>query len=232
MYKNNKILAIIPARGGSKGIINKNLRKIQGIPLVEISLIEAKKSKYIDDILISTDSSHIVKIGQKYSRFKNNLRPSELSNDQAKIIDVIRYEISKDFIQKEYYDSIILLQPTSPLRTTSQIDGAINDFYVYNHSSLVSVNEVSEHPVFMRSISGSGQLNKLLNVNSTIRRQDLPKFYIVNGAIYINKFNDYSKVDLSLNDNRNAYIMNQESSVDINNINDLKLARKFKRNSF
>lgn len=215
-------VAIIPARAGSKGIKNKNLRKISGKSLVEIAILEAKKSKYITKIIVSTDSPLIFSEALKLNANSKCLRPNELSDDSALVSSVVLHEISANNINLST-DVIVLLQPTSPLRDSDDIDNAI-ELFIKMGRSIVSVSKVSEHPIFMREIASDGRLISLLNKNSTIRRQDLSEIYIVNGAIYINPANDYH-TDISLNDNEYPYIMSVDKSVDINNFDDLYKAR-------
>ena len=215
-------VAIIPARSGSKGIKNKNLRKISGKSLVEIAILEAKKSKYISKIIVSTDSDSIFRQALKLNANSNCLRPSELSDDRAIVSSVVLHEMTANNINI-LTDVIVLLQPTSPLRDSDDIDNAI-ELFIKKSRSIVSVSKVSEHPIFMREIASDGRLLSILNVNSTIRRQDLNEIYIVNGAIYINHARDY-QTNISLNDNEYPYIMPVDKSVDINNFEDLSKAR-------
>jgi CMP-N,N'-diacetyllegionaminic acid synthase len=152
MYKNKKFLAIIPARGGSKGIPNKNIMAICGKPLIAYTIEAGKKSKYIDEVVVSTDSDDIKEIAQKYGAKVPFLRPDELSNDSAKSIDLVLHAI--DFYKSNNisYDYVILLQPTSPLRTFMHIDEAVEKLIKYDKTSLVSVCEAAENPILMRSI--------------------------------------------------------------------------------
>ena len=152
MYKNKKFLAIIPARGGSKSIPNKNIMSICGKPLIAYTIEAAKQSKYIDEIIVSTDSDIIKMVAQQYGAKVPFLRPKELSNDTAKSIDVVMHVI--DFYKENNisFDYVILLQPTSPLRTFKHLDDAIEKLIESNSTSLVSVCEADENPVLMRSI--------------------------------------------------------------------------------
>ena len=120
MYKNKKILAFIPARKGSKRIPNKNLVLINGIPLFQYSVDVAKKSKYIDSIIVSTNSKKILKTAHKLGCIENKLRPDNLSTDNSRIIDAILYEIKENNLSQ--YDVIVLLQPTSPYRTVDILE--------------------------------------------------------------------------------------------------------------
>lgn len=223
MYKNKKILAIIPARSGSKGIKNKNIIDLNGKPLISYTIEEAKKSKYIDKIVVSTDGEEIANISKKYGAEVPFLRPEELATDKSKSIDAVLHCIHELEKNKQFFDYCILLQPTQPFRKTSDIDEAILSIIESGEESLASVCEVNEHPILMRRIRNN-ILCSILDCNSTVRRQDFEKIYRVNGAIYINKINENLNKETSLNDNKMPYIMSGKNSVDIDTIDDLKLA--------
>jgi CMP-N,N'-diacetyllegionaminic acid synthase len=226
MYQGKKIVAVIPARGGSKGIPNKNIIDLNGMPLIAHSITEAVRSSYIDKVIVSTDSTEISEIAQHYRACVNGLRPEELSDDTAIIYDVLRYEIGNHQLMEEGYDILILLQPTSPLRRCDMIDQAITRYVEDNQISAVSVSEVHEHPIFMRTIDENGKLLKVLDVASTIRRQELPKYYRVNGMIYINRITDLVHGYVSLNDNISPIVIPQEYDIDIDTLEDLAEAKK------
>jgi CMP-N-acetylneuraminic acid synthetase len=226
MYKNKKIAAIIPARKGSKGISNKNIINLNGYPLIEYSLKEATKVDIIDKLIVSTDSQEVLKISKKYNIFIKNLRPKNLSDDNAVLYDVIKYEINNNNLIDEGYEIIILLQPTSPLRKSYMIREAIIDFVDSNQISAVSVSEADENPIFMRKINTNNELIKIIDTNSTVRRQDLEKIYKVNGMIYINYIKDIIEKNISLNDNKSPIIIPKEFAIDVDTIEDLQLAEK------
>lgn len=220
MYLNKKIIAIIPARAGSKGIKNKNIINVVGKPLIQYTIDEAKKSKYIDRIFLSTDSPEIARIGGKLGLKIEHLRPEELASDTSPTIDSVKYSLEK--LKNENFDYVMLLQPTQPLRTVEHIDKSIEKIIPGEIESIVSVSKVSEHPIFIRSINKTGELEPILNVSSTVRRQDLPTYYKVNGAIYINKVEDILNNFVSFNDNKFPYIMEVYEDLDIDTLEDLK----------
>lgn len=226
MYKDIKIAAIIPARKGSKGIPNKNIIPLNGIPLIEYTLKEAEKVSIIDKIIVSTDSEETTNISRRYRVDLLGLRPKELSNDTAILYDVLKYEIGNHKLIQLNYDVIILLQPTSPLRPSYLIEKALKTFIDKEQQSALSVSEVEEHPIFFRTINTSNRLEKLLEVDSTIRRQDLPKFYKVNGMIYINRLKDIVGGYISFNDNLHPIIIPKEYDIDIDTIEDLEYAER------
>lgn len=222
MLKNKRILAIVPARGGSKGIPKKNIINVLGKPLIQYTLDAAKQSKYIDEIHVSTDCEEIASVVQNLGYEIKRLRSTELSGDYTKTIDVL-YDVVENYARnKEKFDCILLLQPTQPLRTSQHIDEALELYFENGEKGLVSVSEVEQHPILIRTLSQSGELENLLNEGSTVRRQDLRKYYIVNGAIYINRTEDILNF-VSLNDNKIPYIMDETyPNIDIDSYRDLK----------
>ena len=229
MYLKKKILALIPARGGSKGIKNKNITLLNEKPLIAYTVEAAVKSKYIDKVVVSTDSIKIAETAKEYGACIPFIRPIELAQDSSKTIDVVIHAIG-ELNKNGDYDCLILLQPTQPLRNEKDIDGALEEYFKKGEKSLVSISEVNDHPLLIRHIDSTGDLKKLLNVSSTCRRQDMPKYYRVNGAIYINKILDINN-NTSFNDNEIPYIMPQERSVDIDEPIDMVIAEYYLGNN-
>ncbi|MGL5765498.1 MAG: cytidylyltransferase domain-containing protein [Sarcina sp.] len=224
MYNNKRVLAIIPARAGSKGIKDKNIIDLNGKPLIAYSIEQGLDSNYIDKVLVSTDGEKIAKIAKQYGAKVPFLRPKHIAGDEAKTIDVMLHAIEFLGNNKEVYDYVVLLQPTQPLRTGAQIDEAIEALESSNSNGLVSVSKVKEHPILMRTIN-NGKLHNLLNVSSTVRRQDMAEYYKVNGVIYINKINNEFNKNTSLNDNELPYIIDEKFFVDIDDLFDLEIAK-------
>lgn len=227
MYKNKRFLAIIPARGGSKGIPNKNVIDLCGKPLIAYSIEAAINCSYIDDVIVSTDSQAIADVAIYYGAKVPFLRPAQLATDTSKIIDSMLYTIDTLKESSNTYDYVILLQPTQPIRIPKHLIEAIHSIVDSNVPSLVSVCPVEEHPILMRTIDSNGFLNSILQVNSTVRRQDFPDVYKVNGSIYINKLDDTFNLSTSLNDNICPYIMDRLYSIDIDTLDDLERATRF-----
>lgn len=215
-----RILALIPARGGSKGIKNKNIVTFDNQPLICHTISHAISCQYFDDIVVSTDSVDIMNISQKSGAWVPFLRPYQLAKDDSKIIDVVVHAVEYLKSCGKEYDVVVVLQPTSPLRTSAMIIEAINQFFELNCKSLVSVNKASENPIFMRAMDSNKHLMRILPCQSTVRRQCLPEYYYVNGAIYINWVADLNH-ELSLNDNEYGYVMDRKNSIDINDITDI-----------
>lgn len=223
MYKAKRILALIPARGGSKGVPKKNIKLIGGHPLIAYTIHSALNSRYIDDVVVTTDSAEISKIAIQYGALVPFLRPANLAEDSSRTIDAVVHAL--DTLRKLGYshDSLVLLQPTSPLRRSCEIDEAIETYYNHGEFGLASVSKVVENPILTRTIDSSGILHPLLPISSTVRRQDMPSYYHVDGAMYINSI-DSIDYDTSFNDNPIAYVMPQDRSIDIDCIEDFRKA--------
>ncbi len=220
MYKNVKIAAVIPARKGSKGIPGKNIRKLNGTPLIGYTIKQAMESLYIDTIIVSTDSQEIIDLSRQFGIEVKGLRPEELATDSAIIYDVMKYELLATEISSEDNALAVLLQPTSPLRESWMIDEAIKKFIDEGQVSAVGVSPVEEHPLFMRTIGTDGQLVPLLETDSTVRRQELPSYYKVNGMIYINRVSDILAGYVSFNDNKSPIIIQREFSIELDTMDD------------
>lgn len=228
MYQNKKVLAIIPARGGSKGIPHKNIINLCGKPLIAYTIEAANQSTYIDTVIVSTDDVDIQRISEQYGALVPFLREAKIASDEATTISVVVDAVKRLEVNGEKFDVVILLQPTSPLRTTEEIDVAIDIFFQNNMQGIVSVNVAEVSPFLLRTIEGS-QLQRIISKSSTIRRQDMPTYYEVNGAIYINAISDI-KESLSFNDNPIPYIMSCEHSIDIDTWDDLEKAKYYLSN--
>lgn len=228
LVNNLSTLALIPARKGSKGLKNKNIFPLNGKELIQYTIEAAQNSKFIDEVFISTDSEYIQK------NYNNNCiiinRPKKLSSDSASSNSVIKHFIS--FIDKKYPNkyknfNIILLQPTSPLRNSSHIDECIN--FMINqrckHSVSVTLNDYSPYKSF--KVYKNNKLKSLFKEKlSNMRRQDLPKTYKTNGAIYFFTKSDFIKNKGIPSNNGYAYIMKKSESYDIDSIDDIKCVNK------
>lgn len=226
MYKRKRILAIIPARGGSKGIKEKNIKPLCGKPLLAYSVEVALECDYVDYVLVSTDSEVIAACARQYGAKVPCLRPEELATDEAKTIDVLLYEIARLQEEGQIFDYVLLLQPTQPIRTSRQLTEAIERMIDSDFTSLVSVCPVEEHPILMRTQDKKGKLLPVIAGGSTVRRQEFPEVYKVNGSIYLNRIDEGFNEHTSLNDNEYPYFMSREDSVDIDTIEDFMEAEK------
>ncbi len=228
MINNKTFLAIIPARGGSKRLPNKNILDLAGKPLISWSVNAAIKSQYIDKVMVTTDSDEIMEVAKKYGAEVPFKRPDYLSTDTAIRPDVIKHTI--DFYKnenQEKFDYIVFLQPTSPLRDESHIDKAIEDMLEKNADAMVSVCEV-EHPVQWSGLlpDNKDMSNFLNDQDIKSRSQDFQIYYRLNGAIFICDSNKFMKSGcMFLQENIFAYVMPQNVSVDIDTEIDFMLAR-------
>jgi CMP-N-acetylneuraminic acid synthetase len=215
-----KILAIIPARGGSKGIPRKNIKELNGLPLIAYT-IKAALNSNIDRVIISTDDLEIKEVSEKYGA-EVILRPSTLALDTTPTLPVLQDIVSQ---LEESYDAVMTLQPTSPFRTSEHINEAIQLFESdMNADSLVSVVEVphSMTPCSLMTLESSYMDNWTQDENKIFRRQEKPTLYARNGAaIYITRTNNLE--NYIFGGKTLPYIMNKIESIDIDDLEDFKL---------
>jgi CMP-N,N'-diacetyllegionaminic acid synthase len=215
------MIAIVPARCGSKGLPGKNIKNLYGKPMIAYTIEEALKSKYITEVIISTDCPEIEQVAVKYGAISYFLRPQELASDQARAIDNYIYTI--DRLKQDFgfsIESFVVLQPTSPLRIVDDIDGAIELFYRNSADSVISYVEES-HPIeWHKYLQADGRLESIFE-DKLLNRQDIKRSYYPNGAVYVF---DYKLIQSSryYSDNTFAYIMPRSRSVDIDTIDDFK----------
>ena len=218
-----KSLIIIPARGGSKGLKNKNIKKLKGYPLIYYTIKEALKVFNKNDIIVSTDCLEIKKIVEKYGLIVPFIRPKEISDDQSTTQDVLLHALYiMEKKRNTKFDNIILLQPTSPLRKYHHIKESLE---LYNDSvdMVASVNLTKSNPYYVLfEEDENGFLNKVIPSNIT-RRQDLPKVWELNGAIFIINRASLIKYEISNFKKVKKYIMEDKYSIDIDDIFDFKL---------
>lgn len=185
-----KVLALIPARGGSKGIPGKNIIEVAGLPLIAHSIRSAQKSKLIDRIVVSTDSRKIAKVAKKYGVEVPFLRPKKIAGDKSPTIDAVLHALGWLEEHGEKFDAVALLEPTSPLRKNDDIDNAIKLFLKnFNKTdAVVSVGEVHlEHPSVMKMIEKNYLKPFLSSKRKIHQRQQLSKVYFPYGVIYLCK---------------------------------------------
>jgi CMP-N-acetylneuraminic acid synthetase len=188
MYKKKKILAIIPARGGSKGLPGKNIRKLLGKPLIAWTIEQAKASRYIDKIIVSTDDKKIAQIARKFGAEVPFLRPRHLATDSASSVDVVLHVLNFLAEEGDKYDYIALLEPTSPLRRAGDIDEGIAKLVSSPGAlSLVSVGEVHlEHPVFVKKIR-EGFVIPYARLGKAFQRQQTDAAFFPYGVLYLSR---------------------------------------------
>ncbi len=218
MINDKTVLAIIPARGGSKGIPHKNIAPLAGKPLIAWTIEEAKKSKYIDRLILSSEDEDIIKVAKQYGCEVPFIRPKELAQDDTPGVDPIRHAIDT---LPEKYDYIVLLQPTSPLRNVDDIDGCIEKCVNEGLPFCVSVCEPGKSPYWMVTLDKKGLMHKLLETKA-VRRQDLPTTYAFNGAVYVGETDKFLEENSFITDETAGYIMPPLRSADVDTMLDLK----------
>ena len=217
-------IAIIPARSGSKGIIDKNIKLLGPYPLIAYTIIAAKKSGIFSEVMVSTDSPHYAQIAKNYGASVPFLRSKKNSNDKARSIDCVLEVLENYHTLGKSFESIALLQPTSPLRDANDIKNAYSLFCENNAKPLCSVHEIFINPFLIRRFE-STHLSPIVNANSTLCRQDIGKFYKVNGAIYMHKTCELTPTT-SLNDAPIGFEMEVSHSIDIDTLEDWEEARE------
>ena len=208
-------IAIIPARSGSKGLKDKNIKELNGKPLLAYSIEAAKESKLFDEIMVSTDSSKYAEIARSFGANVPFLRSEGNSSDKASSWDVVLEVLSKYFETGQKFDSVCLLQPTSPLRTANDITDAYKLLEEKQANAVTSVCEVDHSPLWTMTLPPNLSLEEFKKRDSDTPRQLLGKYYRLNGAIYIRKINYSSKGIQLINANEFAFIMPRENSIDI-----------------
>ncbi len=222
-----KRLAIIPARGGSKGIPKKNIYPVAGHPLIYYSIQaakEAEEARAVDRVIVSTDSEEIAAIARECGAEVPFIRPAELSSDKSKSAALMIHAVNFYREQGEYYDDIVLLQPTSPLRKGEDIIGAVALYDRKQGTSLVSCyreESVSEYNSYYRNDDMG--IARHPDHNKGKRRQELPELYVRNGAVFITDVQYLLKSELVISDEPVLYVMPAERSMNIDTLYDMEL---------
>ena len=223
---NNQILALIVARGGSKGIPRKNLQRVGGKPLIAHTVLAAARSRRLDRVVLSTDDPEIADVAKSYGAQTPFTRPSDLAGDDSPVIDTALHALSWLDQHESYRPGyIMLLQPTSPLRTEHDIDGAIQLAFARGANAVVSVCEARRHPCLAKCIAHDGTLRPFVeSIHQTCRRQDLPPVYDLNGAVYLVRSNVLLDEQTWCPRNAQAFLMPVERSLDVDSPWDLRVA--------
>ena len=220
-----KRIAIIPARSGSKGLKDKNIKELNGKPLIAYSIECAIKSKVFDKVFVSTDSQKYADIAIQYGADASFLRTDENSGDNAGSWDVVREVVSRLETLGEFYDEIMLLQATSPLRNEEDIVNAIELLHKKNGRAVISLTECDHSPVWCNTLPDDSCMDNFEREEyKNLPRQQLPIFYRYNGAIYLVKNEELWNKEHMLEKECYAYVMPQERSVDIDTALDFMIA--------
>lgn len=219
-----KAIAIIPARSGSKGLPDKNIKPLNGKPLIAYSIEQAIASQKFDKVFVSTDSENYAQIAREYGADVSFLRSSDLASDNANTWDAVREVLVKFDELGEEFDTVMLLQPTSPLRDSEDILNAFKLMEEKSANAIESVVEVDHSPLWCNVLPADGCMDSFENPElSILPRQSLPQYYRINGAIYLLKRSELNE-ECMFTHNCFAYIMPKEKSVDIDGPIDFMLA--------
>ncbi len=224
MYKGERILAVIPARGGSKGIPGKNIKKLGGKPLIAWTIECANNSKYIDRTIVSTDDKNIAEVAKKFGGDVPFMRPAELAQDNTP--GILPFIHAVRMLIQEEYTYVVLLQVTSPFRTAADIDGAIEKCIDSKVNTCVSITEAEANPYWMYVLTSADKLQPLMNKREEnfYQRQQLPTVYQLNGAVYVANCEYLLRQQKLVDGNTLGYVMSVEHSLDIDTIRDFFIA--------
>lgn len=225
MYKGKKILALIPARGGSKGLPRKNIRPLLGKPLIAWSIEHGLSSKYLDSVVVSTDDEEIASIAKKHGAQAPFLRPKELATDEATSIDVIAHAVDSLRVAGDAFDYLVLLEPTSPLREAPDIDACIERLVDAAAAlAIVSVAKLEgAHPEFNVLIDKTTGYIRKVNGGADfriLRRQELPDAYFLEGTIYMSDIGALLSRRTFYHEMTLAYVVPRWKSVEIDELTD------------
>lgn len=217
-------IAIIPARSGSKGLPDKNILPLKGKPLLAYSVEAAHASGMFDVIHVSTDSSHYADIARDFGADEPFLRSAETSSDTASSEDAIREVLLRYRERGQLFETFMLLQPTSPLRTAEDICAAFRLLEEKRADSVISVCEMEHSPLWANTLPADGNMADFIRAEGNKRRQELDTYYRMNGAIYLVNSDFFLRTGSLYGDNSYAYKMPAGRSVDIDGRTDFLIA--------
>ena len=218
-------LAIIPARSGSKGLKNKNIKELAGKPLLAYSIDAAKDSNLFQTIMVSTDSEEYARIARAYGAEVPFLRSAAAASDTASSWDAVAEVLDNYRLAGKEYDTFMLLQPTSPLRTARNIIEAYHEMFAKDANSIISLCEVDHSPLQCNVLPESLSLDHFVHAGSKgKRRQDMEAYYRFNGAIYLVKVSSFEENHDIYREKCFAYIMNKWESIDIDDEYDFAIS--------
>ncbi|CAH6817463.1 cytidylyltransferase domain-containing protein [Vibrio splendidus] len=223
---NKKFIGLITARGGSKGLPRKNVLPLNGMPLIGLTINAAKQCDLVSDVYVSTDDEEIAEVSKAFGA-KVIPRPAELASDTASSIDVVSHTITWLENQAVTCENMVLLQPTSPLRTSEHLNNALIQYMDNNASFVISVFEPTHTPIKSYIQQSDGSIQGLYSDEAPyMRRQELPKAFQPNGAIYAFSVTEFKKINHFPRNNVFPFIMSEAESADIDTIEDFKLVEK------
>jgi N-acylneuraminate cytidylyltransferase/CMP-N,N'-diacetyllegionaminic acid synthase len=234
MYKGKKTIAVITARGGSKGLPGKNVRLLAGKPLIAWPIEQALASKYVDEVMVTTDDQQIARVAERYGAQVPFMRPKKLASAKATSMAVVLHALGHYQARGEEFDFVVLLEPTSPLREVRDIDETIK-MLVDNKvggTAVLSVCQVeATHPAFDVKINKQGSLRPYQGVpQKAVRRQDLSKLYFFEGSIYASSVKELFKKQTFNHAKTLAYVVPRWKSLEVDELVDLVCAEAIIKN--
>ncbi|MCP3870256.1 MAG: acylneuraminate cytidylyltransferase family protein [Gammaproteobacteria bacterium] len=229
MYRNLPVIALITARGGSKGIPRKNIRDLNGLPMMAYSIRAGLECPTVDRVVVSSDDREILSVGERFGA-ESLLRPAALATDESSS-DIVIDHAFQQLVEKNDGDCyMVLLQPTSPLRDADDIAAAFSLMDAADSNNLISVCPARDHPYYAFVESGDGTLVKACSTDRVYRRrQDLPRAYVPNGAIYIFTRSRFQSTGAIPSHAPVPYVMPLEKSLDVDTPEDLEVVRSIMR---
>ena len=231
MLKDKKILCLITARGGSKGLPGKNVRDLCGKPLIAWTINAALAAILLDDVIVSTDSEEIAAVARSYGAEVPFLRPPELASDTATSVDAIIHALDFLAAQGRAYDVLVLLEPTSPLRDVLDINTAVARLLASDASAIVSVCRAeTTHPSFMYRIDTSGRMQSFMDHQpNNMRRQDIEPLFFLEGTIYASRIDVLRERRSFYHSDTLAYEVPKWKAIEIDDIEDFMMAEAIVR---
>jgi len=231
MPRKLKVLAVIPARGGSKGVPRKNARDLCGHPLIYYPIQAAKNCSLIDKVIVSTDDKEIIRKAEECGAEIPFVRPESISGDKVSLIPVCQHAMRFFDEQSQHYDAILSLQPTSPFVTAEILNKVVSLLIETGCDSVVTVHEIIHgHPYRAKKLLADSRLDNFFeefNGDTFLQKQDRPPAYAYNGAVYLRKrdlLENYNGKDFGLGNDVRAVCMSTEDSVNIDTESDFRMA--------
>lgn len=229
MINKHRIICVIPARGGSKGVPRKNIKELAGKPLIAYTIEQARQSQYIDRTIVSTDDEEIADIARKYKAEVPFMRPKYLAGDNAASVDVLVHLIDWVWEHEKYeFDILVMLHATAPLRSVSDIDNCIKMIVEKKSDNVFSVTDAHRNPYF-NMVEVKQSKVALVNKGNFASRQNAPKVYDMNASVYVWWKNILKKKKSVFLKNSQVYIMPKERSIDIDDELDFRIAEFLKK---
>jgi CMP-N,N'-diacetyllegionaminic acid synthase len=218
------VVAVITARGGSTGLPRKNLLPLAGKPLVAHSILAAKGAQLVSRVIVSTDDAEIVDVALKWGAEVPFVRPAELATGESAHIDVMLHAVDWLEAQGDLPDAVLLLQPTTPMRTSADLDGAIRLMESAGCPAVVGVCPAAVHPYLTYKVEECGRLAGFIDHGMRYpRRQDLPPAFNLNGGLYLNRCSSLRETHQFQPPGAYGWVMPEERSVDIDTLNDFAI---------